>query len=92
MCVVSAVMDNFNQQQDWSRFLHPQPFVGYPAVSREEFDSLRKTVEELKKVLVAAKLFDEATGQKDCEMEEKTALFKKLAEFLGIDVSEVFNV
>lgn len=59
-----------------------------PSVSRAEFDALKTEVEELKKLLAAAKKYDEATGQRECEQAEKIAFLKKLAEFVGIDLSE----
>lgn len=54
-----------------------------------EFDALKKEVEELKKVLKAAKIYDAATGQPDCEEEEKIALLKQIAELVGVDIKEV---
>lgn len=65
-----------------------KPFEG---VSKDEFDKLKKEMEELKKLLEAAKIFDEATGQPDCEMDEKVALIKKVAEAVGVDMSKVFK-
>jgi hypothetical protein len=40
-------------------------------VDRTEFESLKQEVEELKKLLKAAKAYDEATGQPNCEMRER---------------------
>lgn len=60
-------------------------------VTKEEFDSLKKEVEELKKLLLAAKEFDEKTGQKDCEMDEKIEFIKKVADFVGVDLNKVFK-
>ena len=65
-----------------------KPFEG---VSKDEFDKLKEEMEELKKLLEAAKIFDEATGQPDCEMDEKVALIKKVAEAVGVDMSKVFK-
>lgn len=62
-----------------------------PEISKEEFDALRKEVEELKILLLAAKRFDEATGQADCEMDEKIELIRRVADFVGVDVDEVFG-
>lgn len=101
MCIVSAVMDNFNNQ-DWKKWFpqNPKPspvdifehpgLTFPPLVTREEFESLKTMVEELKNVLIAAKIYDEKTGQPDCEMEEKTKLFKRLAELCGVDISSIF--
>jgi hypothetical protein len=60
-------------------------------VSRDEFNALKKEVEELKILLLAAKRFDEETGQKNCEVEEKVAFIRQLAEFVGVDVDDVFG-
>lgn len=60
-------------------------------ISKKDFDALRKEVEELKKLLLAAKAYDEATGQKDCEIDEKVELIRQVAELVGVDVDEVFG-
>ena len=57
----------------------------------KEIKELREELEALKKLLKAGKEYDEATGQKDCEQDEKIALFKRLAELCDVDVSEVFS-
>lgn len=84
MCVVSAVGDNWKDS-------FPNRWPTYPDVTREEFDALKKEVKELKELLLAAKKFDEATGQPNCEMDEKIDLIKKVAKELGIDMTGVFN-
>lgn len=69
---------------------HP-PHI-YPAgVSQSDFDALRKEVKELKELLKAAKKFDAATGQPDCEMDEKVKLIKAIAKLVGVDLGEVFG-
>lgn len=55
----------------------------------EEFEALRREVQELKELLKAAKKFDQATGQPDCEMDEKIAFIKQVAEFVGVDLQDV---
>jgi len=67
------------------------PAVFTPAVSKEEFDALKKEVEELKQLLKAAKKFDEETGQPDCHMDDKVEFIKKLAEFVGVDLEDIFK-
>jgi hypothetical protein len=62
-----------------------------PSVSLEDFNKLRLEVEELKKLLLAAKEFDEKTGQKDCHMDEKVEFIKHVAKFVGVDLKEVFG-
>ena len=69
-----------------------QPLViSTPAVSKEEFEALKKEVEELKQLLKAAKKFDEETGQPDCHMDDKVDFIKKLAEYVGVDLEDIFK-
>ncbi|VDM11381.1 unnamed protein product [Wuchereria bancrofti] len=73
---------------------HPpiQPdFWSIPWATKQEFEQLKKEVEDMKKLLIRAKEYDEKTGQPDCEMEEKVALLKKVAELVGVDLSEIFG-
>ena len=86
MCMVSVVMDDFTRRQ---RDTWVQPFVQVPEVTRLEFDALKAEVEELKKLLAAAKEYDKNTGQPDCEMEDKVALIKRIADAVGVDLSDV---
>lgn len=94
MCTVSFVADEwarrFPENHHW-----PQPDVTnitFPqSVTMQEFDDLKKEVEALKELLKAAKKFDEETGQPDCEMEEKIAFIKKIADAVDVDLSEVFG-
>lgn len=75
MCVVSNVGDygrnaipntyTWIPPQGWPNAIPPIP------PSRAEFDKLKKEVEEMKKLLEAAKAYDDATGQVDCHMEER---------------------
>lgn len=61
------------------------------AVSKEEFNALKKDVQEMKALLIKAKIYDEANGESDCEMEDKIVLLKKIAELVGVDLNEVFG-
>ena len=93
MCVVSIVAEDWTQR-------HPLyvplpitvpnniPFTDY--VTRAEYEALRRELESLKVLLTAAKRYDEETGQRDCEDPEKVALVKRLAELVGVDLSDVF--
>lgn len=60
-------------------------------VSPEDFAALKREVEELRELLKAAKRFDEATDQPDCELDEKVAFLRTVAEFVGVDLDEVFG-
>lgn len=89
MCMISVVSDDASRR--WARdFDWAQGFT-VPQVTKSEFDALRNEVAELKKLLLQAKEYDRATGQPDCEMEDKIAMLRKMAEFVGVDLSEVFR-
>ena len=93
MCVVSMIGD------DWARRTPPQyPWAApnyFPTQcpagpTRVEFDALKREVEALRELLRAAKIYDEATGQPDCETDDKVALIKRLADLVGVDMSDIF--
>ncbi len=104
MCIISMIGDNWrdNSLPNW-----PLPVQQYAtssdiAVVQKAFDEykrkndaevkrLKEEMEALKKLLLAAKEYDEATGQPDCELDEKVAVIKKVAELLNVDMSEVFK-
>ena len=66
-------------------------YINTSGVSKEEFNALKKEVEELKQLLKAAKKFDEETGQPDCHMDDKVDFIKKLAEYVGVDLEDIFK-
>lgn len=59
--------------------------------TQAEFDALKAEVLEMKELLKAAKAQDIADGIPDCEMEDKVAILKKVAEMVGVDLAEVFG-
>lgn len=91
MCMVSNIGDGWKDQfpQKWPHW-NPIPFSA-PEVSRTEFEALRQEMLELKKLLQAAKKFDELTGQPHCEIDEKVALIKAIAKLVGVDLADVFE-
>ena len=103
MCTVSNIGDGYkdNFAPRWPNVpIWPVTPVGVPypvqpysvpAVSKQEFDALKKEVEELKQLLKAAKKFDEETGQPDCHMDDKVDFIKKLAEYVGVDLEDIFK-
>ncbi len=99
MCIVSNIGTDYARTfpERWPNIpiQIPQPnatTITYEMpVTRTEFNALRKEIEELRKLLVAAKAYDEATGQADCEMEEKVELIMRIAEIVGVDLEEVFG-
>lgn len=101
MCSVSAVGSYFaNTFTDrYPNYYQPlqQPIPGtyvpvivQNPITQEQFEALRKEVAELKVLLLAAKKFDDATGQHDCEQEEKVALIKNIAKMVGVDMKDIF--
>lgn len=91
MCVVSNTGDYWRDTfiPRWPDYTPTRPLIDQ--VTRQEFDDLKKEVAELVKLLKAAKRFDEATGQPDCEMDDKVALIKRIAGELGVDLGDVFG-
>ncbi len=58
---------------------------------REELSKLKEDVLEIKELLKAAKKFDDATDQHECEMAEKVELIKRVADLVGVDMEEIFS-
>lgn len=92
MCTISMVADHYRDNfiQRWPQ---PDPLapVFIPPVSRAEFDALKREIEDMKKLLVRAKEYDERNGEPHCEMDEKVALLKQVAKLVGVDLAEVFD-
>jgi len=96
MCTMSMVGDHY---RDW----FPERYPGwFPApnqtiptipsdVTRQEFEALKQAVEDMKKLLLRTKEYDERNGEPDCEMDEKVALLKQVAKLVGVDLAEVFG-
>ncbi len=94
MCMVSNIGDGWQDSfpKNWPQFVpEPGSSFHFSSVTREEFDALKREVEELKKLLIAAKAFDKATGQPDCEMGEKVKLIKAIAKLVGVDLGDVLE-
>lgn len=100
MCVVSMIGDHFDDkwkdlkpfipyQQDWNKNI--QPINYHQKVSREEFEALKKEVEEMKALLKRAKEYDEKNNEPNCEIEEKMKFLREVAKLVGVDLDEIFN-
>jgi hypothetical protein len=63
--------------------------ISAPQVSRAEFEDLKRQVLEMKELLKRAKAYDEATGQPDCEIDDKMDLLRKIAKAVGVDLDDV---
>lgn len=88
MCVVSNIGDNFRTTIPQ---VYPWVVTNPNAPSREEFESLKKTVEKMKKQLEAAKKQDIEEGNPNCEMEEKVEFLRRCAKIVGVDLGNVFD-
>lgn len=103
--MVSNIGDQFGSDfpQKWPNVpttpIPNMPSVPWPPVyqnpfefvSRNEFEALKREMEELKKLLLAAKAYDKATGQPDCEMGEKVKMIRQIAQLVGVDLNDVFG-
>jgi hypothetical protein len=98
MCVVSMVSDHYAEK--WRRLPWSEPFpvIDWPhspqaplAVTREEFDALKRDVEGMKALLKRAKEYDERNGEPDCEVDEKMDLIRRVAAAVGVDLDDVIG-
>jgi hypothetical protein len=75
MCVVSMVMDHY--QEKWGPLTWPAPPT--PAISPEE-------VAEFRRLLDRAREYDARNNEPDCEMADKKAAIKRIADQLGVEI------
>lgn len=66
-------------------------FTPVPEISRKEFDDLKREVTEMKELLKRAKKYDEDSGQRDCEIDEKMDLLRKVAKLVGVSLDDVIK-
>lgn len=88
MCVVSMVGD-FAQERwpkEYPWVIKPMTGEDFSNVSRGEFEALKREVEMIKELLAKAKLYDEVNKEPNCEMAEKIALLKKVADLVGVEL------
>ena len=90
MCTVSMIVDY--QTREWFPDT-PTITIEDPAITNLKYrvSDLEKEIFELKRLLEAAKLYDKNTGQPDCEMKEKVEILRRIAEEVGVDLSDVFE-
>lgn len=104
MCVVSMITDHYRdkwkplcQDTGWAStidvapYIRPNKTVPFTPAEKSELDALRKEVEEMKALLKKAKVYDKRTGQADCEMDDKVAFVKKVAEAVGVSLEDMFD-
>jgi hypothetical protein len=72
----------------------PMPGIDYPIpnLPKPYTGPTREQFEEFLKLLRAARDFDKATGQPNCEQDEKVKWIRELAEFLGVDPAKVSEI
>lgn len=92
MCTVSMVT-GYWQENNLPKVPPGLSHAGWNlnSVTREEFEALRKEVLELKKLLEAAKAYDNATNQHNCQKEENVKIIKQIAENLGVDLNDLLD-
>lgn len=83
--ITPNVIPPFPQQPvDLSAFIKPP-------VTRTEFDELKKEVLEMKELLKRAIKYDEKNNEPHCELDEKVAVLRKVAELVGVSLDDVFK-
>lgn len=87
MCVVSMIGDHYHDK--WNKPDYQDWFGRIDTITKEEFNSLKKEVEEMKELLKKAIKYDEINNQPHCEIEEKIATLKKVAELLGVSLKDI---
>lgn len=87
MCVVSMIGDHYSEKwrEVWPQVTTPT-FQFELAVTRAEFDALKRDVEECKALLRRAKQYDKDNDEPDCEIEEKMELIRRVAKAVGVDL------
>jgi hypothetical protein len=85
-------------KDDWWPYVKPNDIITIPeAPEMPSFDAdsdlirlqvkaVKEWLKKIDKILIAARDFDEATGQPDCETDEKMAKLKELADAFGVDM------
>lgn len=89
MCTVSMVGDHFNEW--FKQPQYQQTFTHFPEVTKAEFEKLKNDVEQMRQLLIRAKLYDEKNNEPNCEIEEKMATLRKIAELVGINLDDVIK-
>jgi hypothetical protein len=107
MCVYSMISDHFidktEKRYPWINPIDPMypstptpwdnsnKFKEFVFPSKQEFDALKREVEDLKELLKKAIQYDKNTNQPNCEDAKKKEFLKNLAQMLGVDLKEVLQ-
>lgn len=73
--------------EDFLKKINPNP----QTPTRQEFEDLKKEVEDLKSLLKRAKEYDEKNNEPNCEIEEKMKLLKEIAKLVGVNLDEILK-
>ena len=60
-------------------------------VKTVDFLALKQEVLEMKELLKRAVEYDKRNNEHHCEMEDKVALLKKVAEYVGVSLEDIFS-
>ena len=62
-----------------------------PSPSQQEFDELKRQVDEMKLLLARAKKYDEENNEPDCEIDEKMKILRAVAAVVGVSLDDVLT-
>lgn len=102
MCVVSMIADHYwDKTRPYLPQQIPDPLIPKPAnnpedifnppVRKQEFEELKRMMEEMKQLLIKAKIYDEENNEPHCEKPELIAALKLIAKSVGVSLEEVFS-
>lgn len=89
MCTVSMIGDYYGEK--WGQPDYKWVFDNINNVTRQEFEALKKEVEDMKELLKRAKIYDEKNNEPDCELEEKMKKLREIANIVGVDIDEILG-
>ncbi len=86
MCIYSMIVDQ--GMRDLDPFIKQPPQIDWTQVARDQRqDDLERRVAALEEMLRAAKIYDEAFEEPDCELESKKQKIQELADELGVEIT-----
>ena len=92
MCVVSMIGDHFGdkwQNPNGTGISYPQIISDPNSASKQDLEALRKEVLEMKELLKKAIEYDKKNNEPNCQIEDKIAILKKVAEIVGVDLKDI---
>jgi hypothetical protein len=68
------------------------PIIQEPQyATREEIEALREEVLQMRQLLERALEYDRKNNEPECQLEEKIAMLKKVAEIVGVDLTDLIG-